>query len=112
MWNTPMVICYKAQLLTQKLLKQGHVAPRLTSSPQKLYDRHHDMVDVTKIHISNDSLSFTFYVDIFFIFSITAKKLTGLIRTTKSGISYQLRDILHMQVGYVAPYINGKFTKG
>jgi hypothetical protein len=46
-----MGICYKAQLLTQKLLKQGHVAPRLRSSPQKLYDRHYDMVDVTSLVI-------------------------------------------------------------
>ena len=35
----------RAQLLTQKLLKQGYVAPKLKSSQQKLYGRHHDLVD-------------------------------------------------------------------
>jgi hypothetical protein len=35
----------RAQLLTQKLLKQGYVAPRLKSSLRKLYSRHHNLVD-------------------------------------------------------------------
>ena len=35
----------RAQLLTQKLLKQGYVAPRLMSSLQIFYGRHHNRVD-------------------------------------------------------------------
>ena len=35
----------RAQLLTQKLLKQSYLAPRLKSSPHKFCSRHHDLVD-------------------------------------------------------------------
>jgi hypothetical protein len=42
----------RPQLLTQELLKQGHVAPRLNSSLQKLYGRHHNLVDRYEISIS------------------------------------------------------------
>jgi hypothetical protein len=52
----------RAQLLVQKLLKQGYVAPRLKSSLQKFYGRHHNLVDVIRnIHISltMDLLFFT-----------------------------------------------------
>jgi hypothetical protein len=38
----------RAQLLVQKPLKQGYVAPRLKSSLQKFYGRHHNLVDQTK----------------------------------------------------------------
>ena len=41
----------RAPLLTQELLKQGHVAPRLKSSPQKFYGRHHNLVDRYEISI-------------------------------------------------------------
>jgi hypothetical protein len=37
---------------TQKLLKQGYIAPRLKSSLQKFYDRHHNLVDHYEISIS------------------------------------------------------------
>ena len=40
------------QLLTQRLLKQGYVAPRLKSSQQKLYRRHHNLVDRSEVSIS------------------------------------------------------------
>ena len=60
----------RSQLLTQTLLKQGYVAPRLKSSIQKFYDRHHNLVDRYKISISNDNGSFTFYLDIFFPLSL------------------------------------------
>ena len=52
----------RLQLLTQKLLKQGYVAPRLKSSLQKFYGRHHDLVDRDEISISQmtmDRLLFT-----------------------------------------------------
>ena len=52
----------RAQLLTQNLLKQGHVAPRLKSSLQKCYGRHHNLVDRYEISISQmtmDLLLFT-----------------------------------------------------
>jgi len=42
----------RAQLLTQKLLKQGHVAPKLKSSLQEFYGRHHNLVDRYEISIS------------------------------------------------------------
>jgi len=41
-----------AQLLTQKLLKQGYVAPRMKSSLQIFYGRHHNLVDRCEISIS------------------------------------------------------------
>jgi len=41
----------RAQLLTQKLVKQGYVDPKLRSSLQKLYCRHHELVDRYKISI-------------------------------------------------------------
>jgi hypothetical protein len=50
------------QLLTQKLLKQDYVAPRLKSSLQKLYCRHQNLVDRYEISISQmtmDHLLFT-----------------------------------------------------
>ena len=54
---------YRAQLLTQKLLQQGHIAPRLMSSLQKFYNRHHhNLVDRYEILISQmtmDLLLFT-----------------------------------------------------
>jgi hypothetical protein len=39
-------------LLTEELLKQGYVTPRLKSSLQKLYDRFHGPVDRYAISIS------------------------------------------------------------
>ena len=42
----------RAQLLTQKLLKQGYVAPRLKLSLQKVYGRHHNLDDHYEITIS------------------------------------------------------------
>jgi hypothetical protein len=39
------------QLLTQKLLNQGYVAPRLNSSLQKFYGRHHNLVDLAVIEV-------------------------------------------------------------
>ena len=40
------------KLPAQKLLKQGYVAPRLKSSIQQLYGRHHNLVDRYEISIS------------------------------------------------------------
>ena len=47
---TPELVTYldfidRARLLTQKLLNQGYVAPKLHSSFLKFYGRHHDLVD-------------------------------------------------------------------
>ena len=42
----------RAQLLTQKLLKQGYVAARLNSSLLKLYGRHHNLVNRYEMSIS------------------------------------------------------------
>jgi hypothetical protein len=43
---------YRAQLLTQKLLKQGYVASRLKSSIQKFYGCHHNLVDRYELSIT------------------------------------------------------------
>jgi hypothetical protein len=43
----------EAQLLTQKLLKQEYVAPRLKLSLQILYDGLHNLVDRYEISISH-----------------------------------------------------------
>ena len=54
----------RAQLLTQKLLKQGYVAPRLKLSLQIFYCRHHDLVDRYEISISQMTIgSSPLYVD-------------------------------------------------
>jgi hypothetical protein len=67
----------RAQLLVQKLLKQGYVAPRLKSSLQKFYGRHHNLVDVIRnIHISIDNGSFI--LRRYFLSSHTAKTFTRL----------------------------------
>ena len=42
----------RVQLLTEKVIKQGYVAPRLTSSLQKIDSRHHELVDHYGISIS------------------------------------------------------------
>ena len=47
---TPELVTYldfidRSRLLTQKLLNQGFVAPKLQSSLLKFYGRHHDLVD-------------------------------------------------------------------
>ena len=44
----------RAQLLTQKLLKQGYAAPRLNSSLQIFYGRDHNLVDRYEISISQN----------------------------------------------------------
>ena len=55
----------RAQLLTQKVLKQGCGAPTLKSSLQKVYGRHHDLVDHYEISISQITMDLTFYVDFY-----------------------------------------------
>jgi hypothetical protein len=52
----------RSPLLTQKLLKQGYVAPMWKSSLQTLYGHHHNLVDRYEISISQmtiDLLLFT-----------------------------------------------------
>ena len=60
----------RAQLLTQKLLKQGYVAPRLKSLLQKLYGHHHNLVDRYEISISQMTMDLLLYVDFFFLLSL------------------------------------------
>jgi hypothetical protein len=52
---------YRAQLLTQKVLKQGYVAPRLKSSLQKLYGRHHNLLYRIEIFTSMEFFSFVYW---------------------------------------------------
>ena len=42
----------RAQLLTQKLHKQGYAVPMLKSTIQAFYGRHHELVDSYEISIS------------------------------------------------------------
>ena len=42
----------RAQLLTQKLPKQGYAVPTLKSNLQTFYGRHHELVDRYEISIS------------------------------------------------------------
>ena len=49
----------RAQLLKQKLLKQGYVAPSVQSSIQKFYGRHHNLVnrhEISTFQITMDLL--------------------------------------------------------
>ena len=57
----------RAQLLTLKLPQQGYVAPRLKSSLQNFYGRHHNLV--SRYSIAN--VSFTFKVDVLFPISLS-----------------------------------------
>jgi hypothetical protein len=67
----------RAQLLTQELLKQDYVAPRLKSSLQKLYGRHHNVVDHYEMSISQITMDLYFLCRCF-LSSITAMRFTGL----------------------------------
>ena len=53
------------QLLTQKLLNQGYVAPRLNSSLQKFYGRHHNLVDRYEISISQMTMNLLLFTQMF-----------------------------------------------
>jgi len=54
-----------AQLLTQKLLKQGYVAPRLKSSLRKLYGGHRKLVDRYEISISQMTMDLLLFTQMF-----------------------------------------------
>ena len=64
----------RVHLLTQKLLNQGYVAPRLKSSLQKLLGRHHDLVDSYEISISQMTMDL-FLSRIFFFFPLSLTRL-------------------------------------
>ena len=55
----------RAQLLTQKLLKQGYVLLRLKSSLQKVYGRLHNLVDRYEISISQMTMDLLLFTQIF-----------------------------------------------
>ena len=69
----------RTQLLTQNLLKQGYVPPKLPSSLQKIYGRHHDLVDRYELSISR----------IIFLSSVSATTLVGLYIWVKRPVSYK-----------------------
>jgi len=90
-------------MLTQKLLKQGYVAPRLKPSLQKLYVRHHNLVDRyeeefedtkgVNIHISNDNGSFSFYVDAFFPLSLPRLLPDLTVYMSNTVVSYKMQKL-------------------
>jgi hypothetical protein len=45
-------------VLTQKLLKQGYVAPQLKSVVQRMYGRHHERVYSYTLFISQMAMDF------------------------------------------------------
>jgi len=60
----------RAQLLTQRLLKQGHAAPRLKSSLQNFYGHHHDQHDlVDRYAISIHQMTMDLLLFMWMIFS-------------------------------------------
>jgi hypothetical protein len=69
----------------QKLLKQSYVAPRLKSSLQKFYCRHHNLVESYEISIPQMTMDLLLFTRCFFPF-ITAKTFTrkflGGVRVT------------------------------
>ena len=67
----------------KKLLKQGYFAPRLKSSLQKLYGRHHNLVDRYTISISQMTMDLNI-LRRYFLSSFTAKTLTDLIVYTSN----------------------------
>ena len=68
----------RTQLLTQKLSKQGYVAPRLKSSLQKCYVRHPNPVEYNEISIFKWQWIFSFYVSIFSIYIYTMSNIAGV----------------------------------
>jgi len=80
----------RAQLLTQKLLKQGYVAPKLKSSLQKLHGRHQDLV--TKYPYLNGS--FTLYVDASFLFHCHDFYRAWLYIWVTPLVSYKTKELL------------------
>jgi hypothetical protein len=62
---------HRAQLLTQKLLKQGYVAPRFEAiATNILRSSSQSGWPLRNIHISNDNGSFTFYIEVFLPLSL------------------------------------------
>ena len=60
----------RAQLLMQKLFKQGYAAPRLVIARKILPSSSQSDWPLRNIHISNDNGSLTFYVDVFLPLSL------------------------------------------
>jgi hypothetical protein len=63
--------CDRAQLLTQMLLKQGYVAPRLKSSLQILNGCHYDPVDRYEISISQTAMDLSLLPNCFLAWTQT-----------------------------------------
>jgi hypothetical protein len=51
----------RAQLRTQKLLKEDYIAPMLKSSLQKFYGRHHNLVDRYEISIFQMTMNLSLF---------------------------------------------------
>jgi len=63
-----------AQLLTQKILKQGYVPPKLRSPLQTFYSRHHHLVNIYEIalpQITQDLFLLTYI----FLFPLSPTRL-------------------------------------
>ena len=68
----------RAQPLTQKLIKQGYVAPRLKSSLQKFYSHHHNLVDHYEKYPYLKKQWIFYFLRRCFLSSITTKTCTGI----------------------------------
>ena len=91
--NKPEVKCQSQDIIRrlEKIKLITLVAPRLKSSLQRLYSRHHNLVDRYEIslsHMTNDNGIFTFYVDVFFPLSMPRllPDLTVYMSNTTGGL--------------------------
>ena len=88
----------RAQLLTQKLLKHGNVAPRLKSSIQKLYGRHHDLVDCYEISISIMTIDLLLFMEMFsFLYHCQDFYRTWLYIWVARRVSYKKKELLTLR---------------
>ena len=85
----------RPQQITQKLPKQGYVSPRLKSSLQKLYGRHHDLVD--RYEISIPQMTITFYVDYFLLLSLPRLLPDMTVYTSITRVSYKKQELITLR---------------
>ena len=95
-------IIYKTQ--AHKLLQQGHVAYRQKSSLQKLFGRHHNLVDPYEIHVYISQMTMDFgALRRSFLSSVTAKTFTGFdcIYQQHGGCLIRRRNHLPFTPGFL-----------
>jgi hypothetical protein len=89
--NNSTIYMDRAQLLTENILKQGYVAPRLKSSLQYFCDRHYELVDRYEISKFQRQWIFSWHGDFFLSPSRILTCFT--IRITRR-VSYKEQELL------------------